>query len=158
MPLFVVVFFTLAVDQISKAVIKHFFVEGQSLPVIPHVFHLTYIRNPGAAFGLLAYQTNFFILATLVVIALVLVVARRIPERRRRLKLSMGLILGGAIGNLIDRLRYGLVVDFLDFRVWPVFNLADSAIVIGACLLVWEVWRSGQEPVRENRGNPENAR
>lgn len=148
MPLLVAALLTLLVDQSSKAIIKYLLSEGQSLPVVPHIFHLTYIRNPGAAFGLFAYQTTFFILATFVVVTLVLLLARRIPEHRRLLKLSMGLILGGALGNLIDRLRSGLVVDFLDFRFWPVFNLADCAIVIGAFLLVWEVWRGGREPAR----------
>lgn len=153
MPIVGIVLLTLIVDQSSKAIVRYLMVEGQSLPVIPHVFHLTYIRNPGAAFGLFAHQTAFFIAATLVVITLVLVAARRIPEDRWLLKISMGLILGGAVGNLIDRLRSGLVVDFLDFRVWPVFNLADSAIVIGACLLVLEVWRGGQGPVQKKRGD-----
>ena len=145
MPLLVVVLLTLIIDQSSKAIIKYMLAEGQSIPILPFVFHLTYIRNPGAAFGLFADQTIFFIIATLFVITLVMVVARRIPESRWLLKLSLGLILGGAVGNLLDRLRYGLVVDFLDFRVWPVFNLADSAIVLGACLLVLEVWRGGQD-------------
>lgn len=148
MPLLVATLVTLLVDQSSKALVKYLLPEGQSLPVVPHLFHLTYIRNPGAAFGLFAYQTTFFILATFVIIVLVLLLARRIPEQRRLLKLSMGLILGGALGNLSDRLRSGLVIDFLDFRFWPVFNLADCAIVIGALLLVWEVWRGGREPVR----------
>jgi signal peptidase II len=145
LPLLVVVLLTLIIDQSSKAIIKYMLAEGQSIPILPFVFHLTYIRNPGAAFGLFADQTIFFIIATLFVITLVMVVARRIPESRWLLKLSLGLILGGAVGNLLDRLRYGLVVDFLDFRVWPVFNLADSAIVLGACLLVLEVWRGGQD-------------
>lgn len=145
MPLLVVVLLTLIIDQSSKAIIKYMLAEGQSIPILPFVFHLTYIRNPGAAFGLFADQTIFFIIATLFVITLVMLVARRIPESRWLLKLSLGLILGGAVGNLLDRLRYGLVVDFLDFRVWPVFNLADSAIVLGACLLVLEVWRGGQD-------------
>jgi len=145
LPLLVVVLLTLIIDQSSKAIIKYMLAEGQSIPILPFVFHLTYIRNPGAAFGLFADQTIFFIIATLFVITLVMLVARRIPESRWLLKLSLGLILGGAVGNLLDRLRYGLVVDFLDFRVWPVFNLADSAIVLGACLLVLEVWRGGQD-------------
>ena len=148
MPLFIAALLTLLVDQASKALVSSWLPEGQSLPVVPHFFHLTYIRNPGAAFGLFAHQTTFFILATLAVIVLVLVLAGRIPDRRRLLKSGMGLILGGALGNLIDRLRTGLVVDFLDFKFWPVFNLADCAIVIGACLLIWEVWRSGREPAR----------
>lgn len=136
-----VILITLAVDQLSKTIVQQLMVEGQSAPVIPAVFYLTYTRNPGAAFGLLPYQTLFFIMISVAVITLMLVVARRIPAHRHLLRTGMGLVTGGAAGNLIDRLRFGLVVDFLDFRFWPVFNLADTAIVIGACLLVLEVWR-----------------
>jgi signal peptidase II len=136
-----VILITLAADQLSKTFIQKLMVEGQSMPVIPAVFYLTYIRNPGAAFGLLPYQKLLFIVISVAIIALMLVVARRIPAHRHFLRTGVGLVTGGAVGNLVDRLRFGLVVDFLDFRVWPVFNLADAAIVIGACLLVLEVWR-----------------
>jgi len=143
LPLLLVVLLTFFLDQLSKTVIKSFMAEGQTISIIPHVFSLTYILNPGAAFGLLAYQTTFFVVMTLIVIVLVLLVAWRTSTHLWLLRLSLALILGGALGNLADRLRYGLVVDFLDFKVWPVFNLADSAIFIGAFLLVVEIWRSG---------------
>lgn len=142
MSLILVALATLVLDQASKELVQRLMWEGESITIIPHVFHLTYIRNPGAAFGLLAHQTAFFIGVALVVVGVVVVGYRRIPEGRRLLRFSLGLVAGGALGNLIDRLRFGLVVDFLDFRVWPVFNLADTAIVIGACLLVLEIWRS----------------
>lgn len=150
----VVILLTMLVDQSSKALIKYFLAEGESVPVIPHVFHLTYIRNPGAAFGLFAYQTTFFIVASIIVLVLVLVALKHIPENRWLFRLSLGLLLGGNGGNLLDRLRTGLVVDFLDLRVWPVFNLADCAIVLGAFLLVWELWRGGWDSAREEKGNP----
>ena len=76
----------------------------------------------------------------------VLAVYRKIPSGKTVLRSGLGLVLGGALGNLMDRLRYGGVVDFLDFRVWPVFNLADTAIFIGACLLVWELLKDGSKP------------
>lgn len=140
-----VVLFTLVVDQASKEMIQRLMWEGESIPVVPHIFHLTYIRNPGAAFGLFAHQTGLFIAVTLLVVAAVVVVCLRLPPGRHLLRISLGLVLGGALGNLIDRLRFGLVVDFLDFRIWPVFNLADTAIVTGAFLLVLVVWRDDRE-------------
>lgn len=152
--LLVVILLTLLIDQFSKALIKYFLVEGQSVPVIPHIFHLTYIRNPGAAFGLFAHQTIFFIVASVVVLVLALVAIRHVPENRWLFRLSLGLLLGGNGGNLLDRLRSGLVVDFLDLRVWPVFNLADCAIVLGAFLLVWELWCGGWDSAREEKENP----
>jgi len=119
--------------------------EGQTISVIPHFFSLTYVLNPGAAFGLLPYKTTFFVAMTLIVAVLVLLVAWRASAQLWLLRLGLGLILGGALGNLVDRLRFGLVVDFLDFKVWPVFNLADSAIVVGAFLLAIEIWRGGRD-------------
>lgn len=149
MQFWLVLLVTLIVDQVSKVVIQRVLAEGESVPVIPNIFHLTYIRNPGAAFGVFAYQTTFFILMTVLVIMFILVAYRRVPSGRRLVKLSMALIVGGALGNLIDRMRYGLVVDFLDFRIWPVFNLADSAIVIGVSLLLLDIWRNDKKGQRK---------
>ncbi|MQL52944.1 signal peptidase II [Desulfofundulus thermobenzoicus] len=135
----------LVVDQVSKELIQRWMWEGESIAVIPHVFHITYIRNPGAAFGLFPHRTGFFVAVTLLVAAAVVVAHLRLSPARHLMRISLGLVLGGAVGNLIDRLRFGLVVDFLDFRIWPVFNLADTAIVIGAFLLVLAVWRDDRE-------------
>jgi len=115
--------------------------QGESIPVLPPVFYLTYILNPGAAFGILADQKILFIVIAVLAIGGVLIGYRQLPPGRILLQLGLGLAVGGAVGNLADRLRYGQVVDFLDFRVWPVFNLADTAIVIGAGLLAWELLR-----------------
>lgn len=139
MPL--VILLTMAIDQLSKLIVQRLMVEGQSVAIISHILYLTYTRNPGAAFGLFPHRKIIFIIVSALVIALMLAVVRRVPERHRLLRAGMGLVIGGAAGNLIDRLRFGMVVDFLDFRVWPVFNLADSAIVIGACLIALGLWR-----------------
>lgn len=152
LPFWLTALVTLVLDQASKELVQRLMWEGQSIPVIPHIFHLTYIRNPGAAFGLFAYRTGFFIVVTLLVVAGALVAALRLSPGRHMLRLSLGLVMGGALGNLIDRVRFGLVVDFLDFRVWPVFNLADTAIVIGAFLLVFAVWREDRERGPERVG------
>jgi signal peptidase II len=140
---FAVILATFLIDQVSKAAVQSLMFLGESIPVAPPFFHLTYIMNPGAAFGLLAYQTPLFIAVGVLLMIGVLVVYRKIPAKKALVRYGLGLVLGGALGNLADRLRYGRVVDFLDFRVWPVFNLADAAIFIGACLLVWELLRDG---------------
>lgn len=124
-----------AIDQLTKALIRHFFLPGQSWPIWPGVFHLSYVQNPGAAFGLLKNQTGLFVAVTAVVVVAILLYAGRLQPHMMLLRWALTLVLGGAIGNLIDRLRYGYVVDFLDFRIWPVFNVADMAIVTGVGLL-----------------------
>ncbi|MBC7325302.1 MAG: signal peptidase II [Moorella sp. (in: Bacteria)] len=139
MPFLLLVLLVLGLDQLTKYIIRTNFQPNESLPVIKSIFHLTYVNNPGAAFGLLAYKTPVFIGVTLLVAAIILVAYRFLPPDRALLRLSLAMMLGGALGNLIDRLRFGYVVDFLDFRIWPVFNLADMAIVGGVILLCWEL-------------------
>ncbi|GEA15047.1 MAG: signal peptidase [Moorella sp. (in: firmicutes)] len=138
-PFLLLVALVLGIDQLSKYIIRVNFQPNESLPVINSVFHLTYVNNPGAAFGLLAYKTPVFVTVTLLVAVVILVAYRFLPPDRILLRLALALMLGGALGNLIDRLRFGYVVDFLDFRIWPVFNLADMAIVGGVILLCWEL-------------------
>ncbi|MFH0887451.1 MAG: signal peptidase II [bacterium] len=123
-------------DQISKYLISHFMHAGESWPIIPKIFHLTYVQNTGAAFGLLrGNNTMLAIIAAVLIIAVV--VAYNITKKKDPLFIiSLSFILGGSMGNLCDRITRGYVVDFLDFRVWPVFNLADSLINIGFILLV----------------------
>lgn len=137
--MFFLILATLVIDQAAKTAVQTLMYLGESIPVLPPVFYLTYIMNPGAAFGLLANQKTLFVTVTVLLAAGVLLGYRKLPPDRFLLRYGLGLVLGGALGNLVDRLRFGRVVDFLDFRVWPVFNLADTAIVIGACLLVWEL-------------------
>lgn len=143
MQLILLVAVTLLLDQGSKFLVSTNFYQGQSIPLIENVFHLTFVRNPGAAFGLLAYRTTFFIAITVLVTVIILVMYFKLPREKKLLRFALALQLGGAFGNLIDRLRSGFVVDFLDFRVWPVFNFSDVAIVIGVVLLAYELlWHS----------------
>ena len=125
-----------AADQLIKLVINNKFICGQSLPVIKNIFHLTYVKNTGAAFGIFQNQNMFFIISTLVIIVIMLIYINKINKKSIWFKLAAGLILGGAVANLIDRIRVGCVIDYLDFRIWPVFNLADSSVVIGAGIIV----------------------
>ena len=131
-------------DQISKNVLLHYFSFGDSISIIPNVFHVTMVYNTGIAFGMFKNQAVLLSLLSFFVIALIIM---NILEHRKRgaasnfEALALYLILAGAMGNLIDRFRFGYVVDFLDFRVWPVFNVADSAITIGMILLLIKCFR-----------------
>ena len=109
----------------------------QSIPVFAGIFHITYIENPGAAFGLFANQRLVFIVAGILVIAAACLMYRRLMSEKAIIRWGVALLLGGAVGNLIDRLRIGGVIDFLDFRIWPVFNIADIGICVGVALLMY---------------------
>jgi len=132
-------------DQLLKLLVVNTMSLNQSIPVITNVFHITYVHNFGAAFGLLAHRTSFFILVTLVVAFLLLIFLRHLPKEQKLLRAALVLQLGGAAGNLIDRVRLGYVIDFFDFRVWPVFNVADIAIVFGVGLLLLDLTRNARE-------------
>ncbi len=124
-------------DQYSKYYIQSNMVVGHSIPVIQDVFHLTYILNPGAAFGVLEYKTTFFVSVALLMIGGIVLFYQRITKMHKLLRLGVGLLSGGALGNVIDRVRLGCVVDFFDFRIWPVFNVADIAIVMGVACIIY---------------------
>ena len=127
----------IVVDQATKYWIQSRMAYGESSPVIREVFHITYILNPGAAFGILENKTWFFIAVALALLAGVAYLYPRMPANQPMVKLGAGLLVGGAIGNLIDRVRIGYVVDFFDFRIWPIFNVADICIVCGVACLVY---------------------
>jgi len=128
-------------DRISKYFIDVLMNPLDSIPIIPGIFHLTYIQNKGAAFGIFQDRILFFVLVTILVLAILIWVQHRYALPNPFLRSSLGLIMGGAVGNLWDRMLYGYVVDMFDFRVWPVFNLADSAIVVGVAVLGWYILR-----------------
>jgi signal peptidase II len=138
--------FILFFDQFSKFLITKNLFLGQSIPIIKGFFHLTPVHNRGAAFGILKNQVVFLIFVSLFAIVLIYSnLKRRDAGNKISLhRVALGLILAGALGNLIDRLCYGYVIDFLDFRIWPVFNLADSAITIGAVLLGWSLLKESK--------------
>ena len=117
---------------------------GRSVPVIQNVFHLTYVENTGAAFGMLKDNNSFFIVVSSAIIAVILYMIHKTKPAGRLAYISTGLITGGAVGNIIDRISRGFVVDFLDFRLisYPVFNVADCAVVIGAVLFAVCVFKT----------------
>lgn len=136
---------TILFDQVTKIQVMQAMRLHESIPIIPNFFSLTYIRNPGAAFGLLASSSNgfrliFFAVTSLFALALLGMIFFRLPQDDWVGQLSIAGILGGAIGNLLDRIRYGEVIDFLDFYIdryhWPAFNVADAAITVGVFFLI----------------------
>jgi len=128
-------------DQLVKWLVQTEMDLGETIPVIPHIFHLTYIHNPGAAFGILPHQEWFFLAIVVILFAAYFVMRKKIPQKPVYFPMAVAMLLGGALGNAIDRVRYGSVVDFFDFRIWPIFNVADIFICVGVALIVFYFWR-----------------
>lgn len=133
-------------DQITKLLVVRTLALGEQVPVIDGFFNLVLVYNRGAAFGLFAnfsreFTWIFFIMTTSLVLGVVAYLWWRLPSDQTLAALGLSLILTGAVGNLIDRIRLGQVVDFLDFHLgqyhWPAFNVADSMVCLGAGLLLW---------------------
>jgi signal peptidase II len=144
------------IDRFLKVLIQTNFIPGETLIVIPKVFHLTFVLNPGAAFGLLAGQTWIFVVTALLVLGGVIFGQFYIPRRERLTRLAIGMIGGGALGNLYDRVVIGRVIDYLDFQIWPyVFNFADSMIVLAVGILMLLIYR--QENAQGKKGKPEKS-
>jgi signal peptidase II len=134
-------FLILLIDQVSKSVIVSRLALGQSIPIIKNVLHITFVKNTGAAFGLFKNSTYFFIAVSVIAVMLIGVVLVKAVRRgnfseKFLFHYSLILIMAGALGNLIDRISLRYVIDFIDVRIWPVFNIADSSITIGAALLI----------------------
>ena len=143
----------LVLDQMTKYIVMQTIPEHRSVPVIEGLFDLVNIRNRGAAFGFLnrsdiEWQFWLFLVATLVAVWAIVMLVRSVHDQPWFFA-GLGLILGGALGNLIDRIRFRAVVDFLDFYWgdwhWPAFNVADSAIFVGAALACIIMWRTPPE-------------
>ena len=137
-----------ALDQLIKMLIVSIVPAYQTISVIPGFFNLTHIYNTGGAFGFLsgnisAYQQIFFLTASLVAVCMILYLYSKTPPNHIFLEIGFSLILGGALGNIADRIRIGKVVDFLDFHImglhWPSFNIADSAITMGILIFVYHL-------------------
>ena len=126
-------------DQLTKYYVVSNFYLGESVPVIENIFHWTYILNPGAAFGMFEGSRWFFVVIAIGVLVGIWYMKDEINEGGWMMQYGAALFGGGAIGNLIDRARSGLVIDFFDFRIWPVFNVADIAICVGVAMILWEV-------------------
>ncbi|HKY08863.1 MAG TPA: signal peptidase II [Candidatus Binatia bacterium] len=148
------------VDQATKAIVDRAMSLHDSIPVIPGFFSLTYIRNTGAAFGIFSgvhevFRLPFLIGVSILAIGFILVMLKRLRDGEIGLATALAFILGGALGNLIDRFFYGEVIDFLDVYWsqyhWPAFNIADSFITIGVSItLFYLIKASGDDPFAAN--------
>ena len=148
--------FVVLLDVATKAYIVATLFLHESFAVIEGFFNITYVRNPGAAFGFLAgtspgFRFFFFISITLAVIGMILYYIWKSHDKEIFETFSLSLILSGALGNMIDRVRFGEVIDFIDVYVgshhWPAFNVADSAISVGAAFLIFSLLRHKKEDV-----------
>lgn len=139
--IFSTAFLILFLDQFTKILIKQNLQLSKSIPIINNILHFTYITNTGSAFGLFKGLNIFFILFSIIVIFVIFYFSKKIKNDERLLQFSVGLLLGGTMGNFIDRIFYGAVIDFIDFRVWPVFNIADSAVTISVMFLIFLLWK-----------------
>ena len=136
-----------ALDQATKAVVERSVPLFESIVVVPGLFRITHLKNTGAAFGLFAgqastFRTLFFAVITIGALLLILTIFRNVKDNRILTPLSLGMIMAGALGNLVDRIRWGYVIDFLDVywkhHHWPAFNIADAAITVGIVLVLVE--------------------
>lgn len=158
-------------DQLSKTLISSLLKPGESIPVVGDFFRITFVLNPGGVFGTKLGSQNFYTLISILAIGVTLWFYFKIKAKENILRLGLCLVLGGAVGNLIDRFRFGEVVDFLDFDFfninlpprdilffkfpgfsldrWPVFNLADSFVLIGMCLVIIHLLFTQEKPGAE---------
>lgn len=159
-----VVVFILSLDQLTKYWVVSHFALGETIPVIFNFFNLTYLQNPGAAFGILSQadasiRIPLFMAVPVFAIAIVFHVFRTLRGGATRTAFALSLIIAGAIGNLVDRVSAGCVIDFLDFH-WngafhfPAFNVADSSIFLGVSLLILDLLSSDATSLTEKRSTP----
>jgi signal peptidase II len=152
-----------ALDQVTKALVDDFMTLHESRTIVEGLVRLTYVQNRGAAFGILSeaglpYQSLMFSVVSLLALLAIALYAWRMPVQSRLPQTALALVMGGAIGNLLDRARLGYVIDYVDVywgaHHWPAFNVADSAITVGVALLVLDILRN---PQMDESAKPEIA-
>ncbi|SER63233.1 signal peptidase II [Salipaludibacillus aurantiacus] len=145
MPYYIIAIVIIILDQVTKQLVVQNMEIRESIPIIENVLHLTSHRNAGAAFGILQGQLWLFFIATVVVVGVVAYYIQKATKGHPWFGVSLGLVLGGAIGNFIDRMLWGAVVDFIDVYIfnynYPIFNIADSALVAGVIMLMIHVFK-----------------
>jgi signal peptidase II len=140
-----------ALDQVTKALVDDFMTLHESRTIVEGLVRLTYVQNRGAAFGILSeaglpYQSLMFSVVSLLALLAIALYAWRMPVQSRLPQTALAMVMGGAVGNLLDRARLGYVIDYVDMywgpHHWPAFNVADSAITVGVTLLVIDILRN----------------
>jgi len=153
----------LALDQIVKLVVERSLPLHESLPIVPGLLQLTRVHNRGAAFGLfseadLPFQSQLFAFVSILALGAIVIYAWRLSSERHLPQIAVALVIGGALGNLTDRIVRGYVIDFIDvyWRIhhWPMFNVADSAISVGVALLILDMLLEPGEPASDTKATP----
>ena len=144
------IMFTLAagfllLDQLLKKLVTAKMNLSETIPVVRNVVHITYVQNRGAAFGLFQHQLGLFIAVAVISVAVIVYYSRVLAPGNRWVQVALGFLLAGALGNMIDRVSFGYVIDFIDLRFWPVFNLADIVINVGVGMLLVEMFWEGRD-------------
>lgn len=146
--IYIIALISLIIDQIVKILVSNYLILGQTIKIINNFFYLTYVQNTGAAFSILIGYRYILIIITLIFLYYLYKYLKKQTNSSKLAILSQGLLLGGIIGNLIDRIIYGYVIDYLDFMIFnynfPIFNLADTFIVIGCIILVINSYLKGE--------------
>ena len=145
---YIIALISLIIDQIVKILVSNYLILGQTTKIINNFFYLTYVQNTGAAFSILIGYRYILIIITLIFLYYLYKYTKKQTNPNKLAILSHGLLLGGIIGNLIDRIIYGYVIDYLDFMIFnynfPIFNLADTFIAIGCIILVINSYAKGE--------------
>ena len=147
---YILAVFVLGLDQWSKYLVRASMQMGESIPIIDSIFHLTYIENEGVAFGLFSRHTNIFVLVSILVLIGLLIFVWKESSQSLLLHYGAALVVSGALGNIIDRAMKASVTDMFDFRIWPIFNIADIAVCVGFVLLVLYLFFSSEDKSENN--------
>jgi signal peptidase II len=151
---FIIAASVVALDQVTKAIVRAKLDPGEAWPDRDWLLNIVHVNNSGAAFGILEGQTMFLVVTSLIGVAAIVLYYLFPPMEHGLLRVALGLQLGGAAGNLIDRVRFGEVTDFINFEFWPAFNVADSCISIGVVTILWFfVVMEGERFVRPPRAD-----
>ena len=139
-----------SLDELTKHLVRQWLPERGSWPA-DWTVSLTHVENSGSAFGLFNNQTTFLIVASIIAIGMILFLFRQAGSASLILRICLGMVLGGGISNLVDRIRFGSVTDFFDLRVWPIFNVADSSVVVGISILTVVLFFQERKPAKAPR-------
>ena len=143
--LFVAALLVFLADRVTKLLVQRSLAPGQHTSIVGDLLWLDNAQNTGIAFSLARSHSDLVLVFAVVAIVAILVYSRRVPAGDTWMRLGLGLVLGGAVGNALDRLLAGSVTDFIDFRVFPVFNVADSGITVGALVVAWRLWLGSRQ-------------